>query len=159
MVTDRYGGVGRVVSVGVVPGVVPKVPGRGHAGSTLEESYPGMLGSGQFRPGWPSEVPVAESGLVPGVVGVVVSFGMVVVVSEGTEVGGAGALLLLSMAVFFLVQENAATESSSAVEMLRLRFIVSPFRKFEGTSQDALADCTVRTKGREFGKADSSGFS
>jgi hypothetical protein len=42
------------------------------------------------------------------------------------------------MPVFFLVQANAATESSSAVEMLTERFIVSPFRKIVGSSEDPL---------------------
>jgi hypothetical protein len=47
-------------------------------------------------------------------------------------------LLLLSIPVFFLVQANAATESSSAVEMLTERFIVSPFRKIVISSEDPL---------------------
>jgi hypothetical protein len=91
--TDRYGGVGRVVSDGVAG---TDVPGCGQAGSTLVASYPGLLGSGQLvvGAGWFNEVPVVESGVVvPGVVPVVVS-GVVpgvvgAVVAPGVVVSGA----------------------------------------------------------------------
>jgi hypothetical protein len=47
-------------------------------------------------------------------------------------------LLLFSIPVFFLVQENAAADNSSAVEMVMDRFIVSPFRKIIRTSENPL---------------------